>query len=289
MDTCQSADPGLQPEGQPLPRYYGKYQGTVVSNEDPMGLGRLSVVCPAIDAHIPLPRWARPCVPYAGPEVGFFFMPPIGASIWVEFEGGNPHYPIWSGCFWDEGETPLGGRDPMLKVLRTKFVTLIMNDTPEAGGFTLQCMDPAVNVPILIKGSSEGVLIQVEPATVNISPEAGISLTFPPDTLALTEATIEISVAETSVTITGEGIEVEAPEVNTTANSTYDGPVEVTEELAVGGAAQVGDDLAVGLATEIGMELAVGLATEVGADLTVAGETDGANADFAAVEAGVII
>ena len=27
-------------------------------------------------------------------------IPPIGAGVWVEFEQGDPDYPIWVGCFW---------------------------------------------------------------------------------------------------------------------------------------------------------------------------------------------
>ena len=41
-----------------------------------------------------------------GDGVGFFAMPPTGANVWVEFEGGDPDYPIWTGCFWGTGEVP---------------------------------------------------------------------------------------------------------------------------------------------------------------------------------------
>ena len=47
-----------------------------------------------------------PCAPFAGSGVGFFALPPVGANVWVEFEGGDPDYPIWSGCFWGAGEVP---------------------------------------------------------------------------------------------------------------------------------------------------------------------------------------
>jgi hypothetical protein len=42
-----------------------------------------------------------PCTPYARPNVGFYAIPPIGANVWIEFEGGDPSYPIWSGGFWE--------------------------------------------------------------------------------------------------------------------------------------------------------------------------------------------
>ena len=44
--------------------------------------------------------WAEPCVPLAGPTgppMGVYLVPPIGAGVWVEFEHGDPDYPIWVG------------------------------------------------------------------------------------------------------------------------------------------------------------------------------------------------
>ena len=46
----------------------------------------------------------------AGNGVGFFAIPPKGANVWVEFEGGDPDQPIWSGCFWGIGEAPAMSR-----------------------------------------------------------------------------------------------------------------------------------------------------------------------------------
>ena len=44
-----------------------------------------------------------PCVPVAGIQTGMFTVPPIGSGVWVEFEQGDPDYPIWTGCFWGIG------------------------------------------------------------------------------------------------------------------------------------------------------------------------------------------
>src|SRR5262249_31451440 len=44
--------------------------------------------------------WAMPCLPVGGMQMGMFTVPPIGAGVWVEFEQGDPDYPIWTGCFW---------------------------------------------------------------------------------------------------------------------------------------------------------------------------------------------
>ena len=64
-------------------RCFGKYRGTVSDNNDLMRLGRLKVTVDGIIDGEGL--WAWPCVPYAGPGVGFHCLPPTGALVWVEF------------------------------------------------------------------------------------------------------------------------------------------------------------------------------------------------------------
>lgn len=78
-------------------RFYGKYRGTVVNNVDPLQLGRIMVSVP--DVSIIPGSWAMPCFPVAGKQHGMFARPQIGAGVWVEFEQGDPDYPIWVGCF----------------------------------------------------------------------------------------------------------------------------------------------------------------------------------------------
>jgi uncharacterized protein involved in type VI secretion and phage assembly len=74
-----------------------------------------------------------PCVPYAGDKIGSYMIPQKGSGVWVEFEGGDPSYPVWSGCFWADGELPQesgsSGDRPLTKVIRTeKALMLTMDD-----------------------------------------------------------------------------------------------------------------------------------------------------------------
>jgi len=117
--------------------YFGKYRGQVANNIDPMMLGRLQVSCSAVlgDGRL---SWAMPCSPYAGSGVGFFMIPPVGANVWVEFEGGNIDFPIWSGCFWGTGEVPASPALPQMKVIKTDTATITLNDLPGAGGITIE-------------------------------------------------------------------------------------------------------------------------------------------------------
>ena len=84
-------------------RYYGKYRGTV-TDVDSSTL-RIKATVPAVLGTTPT-GWCLPCVPYAGPSVGLFLLPEVGAAVWIEFEGGDVSYPIWAGCYWRTGELP---------------------------------------------------------------------------------------------------------------------------------------------------------------------------------------
>ena len=80
-------------------RYYGKYRGLVIDNIDPLQIGRVMAQVPALLGETPS-SWAMPCVPAAGIQAGCFIVPPIGSQVWIEFEQGDPDYPIWAGGFW---------------------------------------------------------------------------------------------------------------------------------------------------------------------------------------------
>jgi len=115
---------------------FGKYRGKVENNLDPHGQGRVQVTVPTVLGDSL--QWAMPCTPYAGSGVGFFAIPPVGANVWVEFEGGDQDRAIWVGCFWDEGDAPA---DPALaekKVLKTDVGTITLDDTAGAGGITIE-------------------------------------------------------------------------------------------------------------------------------------------------------
>lgn len=106
-------------------RYFGKYRGTVADNADPKQRGRLKVKVPAVLDTVEV--WAVPCVPYAGDQVGLFAMPPVGAGVWIEFEAGDPSYPIWVGCFWADDQVPGEGK-PAKKLWKTDAITLTLDD-----------------------------------------------------------------------------------------------------------------------------------------------------------------
>jgi uncharacterized protein involved in type VI secretion and phage assembly len=120
---------GENPILQQIPNLWGKYRGTVVDNKDPQHRGRVKVKVPGVILDNDN-SWAMPCIPYAGDKVGFFSIPPVDAHVWVEFEGGKLEFPIWSGCWWEEGHVPPETKngDPMMKVWRTEKATISIDD-----------------------------------------------------------------------------------------------------------------------------------------------------------------
>lgn len=122
------------------PPFYGKFRGIVTDNKDPLSLGRVRARVVDVLGHHDC-GWALPSVPYAGDGVGLFLIAPVGAWVWIEFEHGDPEYPIWSGCFWAAGQVPASPAVAEMKVLKTDVATITLNDLAGAGGVTIETTD----------------------------------------------------------------------------------------------------------------------------------------------------
>jgi len=90
-------------------RFYGKYRGFVVSNQDPARLGRVRVRVPSVLGEDVVTGWATPCAPAGGlAGLGLLFVPERDSGVWVEFEEGDLEFPIWTGTFWTKNDTGSG-------------------------------------------------------------------------------------------------------------------------------------------------------------------------------------
>jgi hypothetical protein len=124
-------------------RFWGKYRGRVINNADPERRGRVQVVVPEVlGASVSI--WAMPCSPYAGDGVGLFVLPPVGASVWVEFEAGNLNHAILAGCFWASGEVPIGAGDPGILVLKTAAGLIRIDD--QAGEIRIETQGATITL-----------------------------------------------------------------------------------------------------------------------------------------------
>lgn len=119
-------------------KLWGKYRGLVFKNIDPEMRGRILVKVP--DVSNDELTYAMPCVPIAGPGMGTFFLPPIGSSVWIEFEQGNPDYPIWVGCYWDRSqdipELAYAGTpgSPNIVLQTAAQNSIVISDLPDSSG-----------------------------------------------------------------------------------------------------------------------------------------------------------
>jgi uncharacterized protein involved in type VI secretion and phage assembly len=155
--------------------YYGKYRGTVINNVDPLFIGRIQAMVPDVAGFIPS-SWAMPCVPVAGINMGLFTVPPIGAGVWIEFEHGDPDYPIWVGGYWGSAaETPVLAKmvPPGLAgiTLQTTLKNgIVVSDTPgPTGGILIQTTTGAMisvsDVGITITNGKGAILTMLGPTT----------------------------------------------------------------------------------------------------------------------------
>jgi len=139
--------------------FFGKYRGEVVNNIDPLRTGRVQVSVPAVFGSERM-AWAMPCAPLSGNGIGIFSVPRMGAHVWVEFEGGDPDYPILAGGFWTTGEVPGNGL-PTTTIIKTDSVAITIDDLPGAGGLTIEVGPPAVTVPLKLAMTTSGVEISM--------------------------------------------------------------------------------------------------------------------------------
>lgn len=108
-----------------LHRFYGKYRGVVTQVDGETMRLKAKVLAVLGNQET---GWAMPCVPYAGPQVGVAFLPERGSGVWIEFEGGDVSFPIWTGCYWRTGEFPEEATAES-KAIITKKVKLVLNDS----------------------------------------------------------------------------------------------------------------------------------------------------------------
>ncbi|MCW5609376.1 MAG: baseplate assembly protein [Rubrivivax sp.] len=157
--------------------FYGKYRGVVVNNVDPMQIGRIQAIVPDVS---PIPSsWAMPCLPWAGINTGIYTVPPPGSGVWIEYERGDPDYPIWVGGYWGTAaEVPMLARAvppavPGITIQTTLKNGLTISDVPgPTGGILIQTTTGAMisvsDVGIVIS-NGKGAVINMTGPTVDVN------------------------------------------------------------------------------------------------------------------------
>lgn len=151
-----------------MTKYYGKYRGMVVTNEDPERRGRIVVQVPDVTGLVPS-MWAMPCVPFTGMQSGMWCVPAVGAGVWVEFEQGDPDYPIWTGGFWSTAADP--------PALAQAAMPALPNIVLQTGGQTSFVLSDNPAVGIMLK-TAAGAMILINEAGILISNGKGATISM---------------------------------------------------------------------------------------------------------------
>jgi uncharacterized protein involved in type VI secretion and phage assembly len=165
-------------------RFYGKYRGTVLYNVDPMQQGRIQAIVPDVAGLVPT-SWALPCLPLAGINTGLFTVPPIGAGVWIEFEKGDPDFPVWVGGFWGSA---------------AELPALSRTVPPAVSGITLQTTLKNGIVISDVPGPTGGILIQTTTgATISVSDVGIVISNGKGAVISLTGPTVDINAGALTV------------------------------------------------------------------------------------------
>jgi uncharacterized protein involved in type VI secretion and phage assembly len=174
-----------------LKKYFGKYRGTVLFNDDPLKRARIFAEVPAVSSLLPT-TWCEPCLPLAGIKSGAYMVPAIGAGVWIEYEQGDVARPIWTGCFWGSFEDVpdlalIGLPGSPSIVLQTTFEnTLMISDMP---------------------GPLGGILLKTKTAQLSIN-DTGITLRSGSASITMTGATITITNGTAIINLAGSAVSV---------------------------------------------------------------------------------
>jgi uncharacterized protein involved in type VI secretion and phage assembly len=173
-------------------RFYGKYRGIVVDNQDPAKLGRLKLNIPSVLGSDVVTGWATPCAPYGGAtDLGFLFIPDVGAGVWAEFEEGDLEFPIWTGSFWSqpnsESELPLpnsGGDGTEESDIQNPPTAKIIKTTK---GHTIQFEDADDEEKIVIREGSKGHFLTMDKNGITVTDANSNTIQFSADGIAITD------------------------------------------------------------------------------------------------------
>ena len=163
---------------------YGKYRGTVINNVDPMMIGRLMVMVPDVSNVIPS-TWAMPCLPFAGIQNGFYAVPAIGSGVWVEYEQGDPDYPIWTGCFFGSA-----AEVPALAMATPPALQSVVIQT--VGQNTLMISDMAGPTGGILLKSQTGAMISISDTGIIISNGQGATILLTGPSVTVNEGALEV-------------------------------------------------------------------------------------------------
>ena len=168
-----------------MDKLFGKYRATVLDNTAPMQMGRLMVQVADVSNVIPS-SWAMPCLPFAGSQNGFYVTPAVGSGVWIEFEQGNPDYPIWVGCFWGSSDEV-----PSQALAATPDTQQVVMQTVEMNTFVISDMSGPTGGIILT--SSTGAYIAINDTGITIDNGQGASIVMSGPSVSVNQGALQVT------------------------------------------------------------------------------------------------
>jgi len=111
-----------------LGRYYSSYRGFVVDNDDPEGFNRIQVKVPIVSRYAEHPVWAYQQYSFSGPDYGMQVLPQIGDMVMIQFDHGDPKFPMWSHAHFTENEKPEEFQGPQVYGFKSPKGQIIVID-----------------------------------------------------------------------------------------------------------------------------------------------------------------
>jgi uncharacterized protein involved in type VI secretion and phage assembly len=156
--------------------HVGLYTGVVTDNEDPEGKCRIKAEVREVLSEPT--GWCTPSIPYAGDGCGFAMVPPVGATVHVQWPRGDLSAPpVWSGATYAAGEGVEGAGPDTVIVL-----------TP--GGHRLELSDDQTALTITC---SEGSRITLDGNGITIDNGQGAKLTMEGSSVDINDGALKVS------------------------------------------------------------------------------------------------
>ena len=86
-------------------KFYGKYRGIVTAVDNSEGMWKIKASVPKLLGGYNT-GWALPCLSFAFGNAKAGWTVTKGDTVWIEFEGGDIDFPIWTGGWFKKGEAP---------------------------------------------------------------------------------------------------------------------------------------------------------------------------------------
>lgn len=149
--------------------YVGLFQGVVVDNDDPEGKCRIKAEVPEVlDGTT---GWCLPALPYAGDGCGFAMVPPVGASVLVQWQRGDlSSPPVWSGANFSGGSAVPGAGPDTLVVLTPGGHRLELSDQQKS--LVITCSQgPVITLDGngLTVDNGHGAVVELQGSSVDVN------------------------------------------------------------------------------------------------------------------------